>query len=143
METVNYFWNYVSTKIESHEELIPEDKWSNKYQNVSHIRIYESKVLVNILKEKRNKSDHHHIWKWILIGFSSNTTKHYWIWVPETKHVLIVSNPYINKSTQRAKLLIKCLLDLSWMNKKSCKQAKILWKTKKRAWPACIFATLR
>lgn len=79
METANYFQNRLPTKTESHGGSISEEKYSNKRQNVSHIKIFSSKILVDISKKKKNKSDYQHVWKEIFIGFSSNTNKYYQI----------------------------------------------------------------
>lgn len=115
METANYLQNCLPTKTESYRELISEEKCSNKRENVSHISIFGSEVLGNIPQEKKKKSDYQHVWKKILIGFNSNITKHYQTWAPETKQVFIVSNPYIDESIQRAKLLVKWPLDFPKM----------------------------
>ena len=77
MKIVTYFYNQPLTKIESYREFISEEEWNNKCQNISYIRIFGSKMLVDISKKRRNKSNYQHIWKEILIGFSNNTIKHY------------------------------------------------------------------
>lgn len=58
IETAKYFWNCLSIRIENYEGLILEKNWNNKHQNVSYIKIFGSKILMDILKEKRNKSDY-------------------------------------------------------------------------------------
>ncbi len=63
-------------------------------------------MLVDIPKEKRIKTDIQHVWRGILIGYSNKTSKHYQAWVPETKQVIFVSDPFIDESVQGAKLLL-------------------------------------
>lgn len=55
METANYLRNRLPTKSRSHGELVPEDEWTNRKQNLSHVRIFGSLVLVDIPNEKRSK----------------------------------------------------------------------------------------
>lgn len=98
METANYLRNRLPTKTRGHGEVIPEEKWSGSRQNLSHLRIFGSEVLVNIPKEKRIKTDIQHIWRGILIGYSNETNKHYRAWAPETKQVIVVSDPFIDES---------------------------------------------
>lgn len=77
MEIANYLQNCLPIKTKGHGELILEENWSSRRQNFSHIKVFCSKVLVNIPKKKKNKSNYQHIWKGIFIGFNSNSTKHY------------------------------------------------------------------
>lgn len=63
-------------------------------------------------KEKRYKSDICKNWKGILIGYSQDIAKHVQAWAPKTQQILVISNPYIDKSVQGAKLLINYPLDL-------------------------------
>ena len=106
METANYLRNRLTTKTRGHGEVIPKEKWSGSRQNLSHFRIFGSEVLVDIPKEKRIKTDIQYVWRGILIGYNNKTNKHYRAWAPETKQVIVVSNPFINKSVQDAKLLL-------------------------------------
>lgn len=106
METANYLRNRLPSKTRGHEEVIPEEKWSGSRQNLSHLRIFGSEVLVDIPKEKRIKTDIQHVWRGILIGYSNETNKHYRAWAPETKQVIVVSDPFIDESVQGAKLLL-------------------------------------
>ena len=106
METANYLRNRLPTKTRGHGEVIPEEKWCGSRQNLSHLRIFGSEVLVDIPKEKRIKTDIQHVWRGILIGYSNKTSKHYRAWVPETKQVIFVSDPFIDESVQGAKLLL-------------------------------------
>lgn len=46
-----------------------------------------------------------------MIGYSPDTTKHFRVWAPQTKQVIIASEPYIDESEQGAKLLTKWPLD--------------------------------
>lgn len=55
MEITNYLQNCFSTKTKSYEKFISEKKLNNNHQNISDIRIFESKILINISKKKRNK----------------------------------------------------------------------------------------
>ena len=68
METSNYLRNRLPTKSRSHGELIPKEAWTNRRQNLSHICIFDSLVLFDILHKKRSKSDFQKAWKGILIG---------------------------------------------------------------------------
>ena len=106
METANYLRNRLPTKTRGHGEVIPEEKWSGSRQNLSHLRIFGSEVLVDIPKEKRIKTDIQHVWRGILIGYSNKTNKHYQAWAPETKQVIVVSDLFIDESVQGAKLLL-------------------------------------
>ncbi len=55
METTNYLCNRLPTKARGHREVIPEEKWCGSCQNLSHICIFGSEVLVDIPKEKKSK----------------------------------------------------------------------------------------
>lgn len=111
MDTANYLRNRLPTKSQR-GELIPEEAWTEKKQDVSHIKVFGSTVSVLIPKEKRHKSDSHRNWKGIFVGYS-DTTKHVRAWAPKTQQILLVSNPYINESEQGAKLLVDNPLDLT------------------------------
>ena len=107
METSNYLRNRLPTRSRSHRELIPEEAWTNRRQNLSHIRIFGSLVLVDIPHKKRSKSDFQKAWEGILIGYNTDTTKHFRVWAPQTRQVIIASEPHINETKQGAKLLIQ------------------------------------
>lgn len=107
METSNYLRNRLPTKSRGHGELIPEEEWTNRKQNLSHVRIFGSLVLVDIPHEKRSKSDFRKAWEGILIGYSPDTTKHFRVWAPQTRQVIIASEPHIDETEQGAKLLIQ------------------------------------
>ena len=119
METANYLWNRLLIRSRSHGELIPEEAWTNKHQNLSHIRIFESFILANIPDKKRSKSDYQKTWQRILIGYSPDTSKHFCIWASQTKQVIIVSEPFIDESDQRAKLLSQWPMDSPLMKRKA------------------------
>lgn len=57
METVNYLYNQFPTKTREHGEIIPGEIWSKSCQNLSHLCIFGSEALVNILEKKRVKID--------------------------------------------------------------------------------------
>ena len=98
METSNYLQNRLSTRSRNHGELILEETWTGKRQNLAHVRIFGSLVLVDIPPEKRSKSDFRKAWEGILIGYSNNTTKHFRVWAPKTRQVIMASEPYIDES---------------------------------------------
>ena len=56
METANYLRNRLPTKTRGHGEVIPKEKWSGSRQNLSHLHIFGSEVLVDIPKEKKNQN---------------------------------------------------------------------------------------
>ena len=56
MDTANYLRNRLPTKSQM-GEMIPKEAWTEKKQDVSHVKIFGSVVSVLILKEKRHKSD--------------------------------------------------------------------------------------
>lgn len=108
METANYLRNRLPTKSQNHEEIILEEAWTGKQQDIQHVRIFGSLALSNIPDEKRsNKSDYQRIWQGILIRYSPDTNKHFRIWAPQTKQVIITSELYIDESERGAKLLDK------------------------------------
>lgn len=76
METSNYLRNRLPTKSRNHGELIPEEAWTGKRQNLAHVRILGSLVLIDIPPEERSKSDFRKALEGILIGYSNDTTKH-------------------------------------------------------------------
>ena len=111
METANYLRNRLPTRSRTHGEMIPEEAWTGRQQNLHHICIFGSLAFCNIPEEKRVKSDHQKVWEGILIGYSPDTSKHFRIWAPQTKQVIIASEPYIDESEKGAKLLTKWPLD--------------------------------
>lgn len=56
MDTANYLQNRLPTK-NSRKELILEETWTKKQQDISYFRVFDSVMSVKILKEKRHKSD--------------------------------------------------------------------------------------
>ncbi len=119
METANYLRNRLLTRSKSYSEIIPEESWTGKRQNLQHVRIFGSLALSHILDEKRNKSNYQKVWQGILIGYSQDTTKHFRVWAPQTKQVVIASEFYIDESEQRAKLLAKWPLDATASKRKA------------------------
>lgn len=65
------------------------------------------------------KSDYQRVQPYILIGYSSDTTKHFCMWASQTKEVVIASQLFIDKSEKGAKLLVKWLLDPMQLKKKA------------------------
>ena len=98
IETANYLQNRLPTKSKNHGEMIPEKAWTGRQQDFYHICIFGSLAFCNIPEEKRVKSDHRKVWEGILIGYSPDTSKHLHIWAPQTKQVVIASEPYIDES---------------------------------------------
>ena len=111
METANYLRNRLPTRSRTHGEMILEEAWTGRQQNLHHICIFGSLAFCNIPEEKRVKSDHQKVWEGILIGYSPDTSKHFRIWAPQTKQVIIASKPYIDELEKGAKLLTKWPLD--------------------------------
>lgn len=118
METANYIRNRLPTKSKTHGEMIPEESWTSRRQDLRHIRIFGSLALCNIPDEKRSKSDYQKVWKGIIIGYSPDTTKNFRIWAPQTNQVIIASEPYIDESEQGAKLLSEWPLEASTPSKR-------------------------
>ncbi len=85
METANYFRNRLPIKIKIYDEIIPEEAWMGRRQDLQHVRIFGILALCNILDEKRSKSDYQRVWQGILIRYSSDTTKHLRVWAPQTR----------------------------------------------------------
>lgn len=112
MDTANYLRNRLPTKSQR-GEMIPEEAWTEKKQDVSHVKVFGSVVSVLIPKEKRHKSDIYKNWRGIFIGYSQDTTKHVRAWAPKTQQILLVTNPYVDESEQGAKLLVDYPLDLT------------------------------
>ena len=80
--------------------------------------MFGSLALCNISDEKRSKSDHQRVWQGILIGYSPDTIKHFRVWAPQTRQVVIASEPYIDEPEQGAKLLSKWPLETATRSKK-------------------------
>lgn len=78
------------------------------------MKVFGSIVSILIPKEKMQKSDIHQNWKGIFVGYSQNTTKQVRTWTPKTQQILLVNNPYVDKSEQGAQLFVKHPLDLTY-----------------------------
>lgn len=111
MDIANYLRNRLPTKSQR-EELIPEEAWTGKKQDVSHVRLFGSVISILIPKEKRHKSDINKNWEGIFIGYS-DTTKHVRVWASKTQQILLVSSSYVDESKQGAKLLVEHPLDIT------------------------------
>lgn len=112
IDTANYFRNRLPTRSQK-SKLIPEKAQTKKKQNISHVKVFGSTVSILILHEKRYKSDINNNWKRIFIGYSQDTLKHVRVWAPKTQQILLVSNLYVDKLEQGARLLINHPLDLT------------------------------
>lgn len=77
IETSNYLQNRLPTRSQGYGKLVPEEVWTNRRQSLTYIRIFGSFVLVDIPFEKISKSDFRKAWEGILIGYSSDITKHF------------------------------------------------------------------
>lgn len=77
-----------------------------------------SLALCNISDEKRSKSDYQRVWQGILIGYSPDTIKHFRVWAPQTRQVVIASEPYIDEPEKGAKLPSKWPLETATRSKK-------------------------
>lgn len=76
-ETANYLCNQLPTKSKNYGEIILKEAWIKQQQNFQYIYIFGSLAFSNIPEEKRSKSNYKKVWKGILIGYSSDTTKHF------------------------------------------------------------------
>ncbi len=123
MDTANYLQNRLSTKSQK-RKLIPNEAWTKKQQDVSHLRMFRSLASVEIPKEKRHKSDIQKNLYRIFIGYSPDTVKHIRIGAPKTRQLLIASDPYIDESKQRAKLLVEYLIQSNPKRKLSTSESK-------------------
>lgn len=94
--------------------MIPKEVQMEKKQDVSHVKVFGSIVSVLIPKEKRYKSDIYKNQREIFIEYSQDITKHVRAWALKTQQILLVTNPYIDKSEQGAKLLVDYSLDLTY-----------------------------
>lgn len=112
MDTANYLQNPLSIKSQR-REMIPEEAWMEKKQDVSHIKVFGNIVSVLIPKEKRHKSDIYKNWRRIFIGYNQDTTKHVCAWAPKTQQILLVTNPYVNEFEQGAKFFVDYPLDFT------------------------------
>lgn len=54
-----------------------------------------------------------------MIEYSHDIIKHFCVWAPQTKQVVIASKPYIDESKKGAKLLVKWSLDITQTKKKA------------------------
>lgn len=109
MNTANYLRNRLPTKCK--EEIIPEEAWTDQKQDLRHLRIFGSVANVGISKEKRSKSDIKRTWKGIFVGYSPDTTKHYRVYAPQTRQLVVADAPSIDESEPGAKLLINFPLE--------------------------------
>lgn len=134
MDTANYLQNRLPTKSQR-GELIPEEDWTGEKQDVSHVKVFGSVVSVVIPKEKRYNSDIYKNWKGIFIGYSQDTTKHVRAWAPKTQQILLVSDPYIEKSEQGARLLVDHPLDLSHLPSTGLKRKAPIGEPRPRGRP--------
>lgn len=75
MDIANYIQNRLPTKSQI-GELVLEEAWTRKKQDISHMKVFSSIVSVLIPKEKRQKSDIHQNWKGIFVGYSQDIIKH-------------------------------------------------------------------
>lgn len=134
MDTANYLQNRLPTKSQR-GELIPEEDWTGEKQDVSHVKVFGSVVSVVIPKEKRYKSNIYKNWKGIFIGYSQDNTKHVRAWAPKTQQILLVSDPYIEKSDQGARLLVDHPLDLSHLPSTGLKRKAPIGEPRPRGRP--------
>lgn len=104
MDTANYLRNRLPTNSQR-GEIIPEEAWTQRKQNLGYIRVFGSTVHVGIATEKIAKSDTQKTWKKIFLGYSPDTSKHYRVWAPKAQRVLIADHPTIDKSEQEPKML--------------------------------------
>ena len=104
--------------------IIPEEAWIEVRQNFEHIQIFDCRVSIYILSEKRSKSDVYRIWNGIFIGYI-DTTKHFKIWAPKTHQVLIANKPVVNESKQGVELLVDNPIPLP----------KLLWQPARKPQP--------
>lgn len=77
----------------------PYELWTNKKPDLSHVRIFGSKAMVHIPKEKRLKWDTKSQ-KHILVGFSENV-KGYRLYDPVKRHVVTSRDVIIQENTDR------------------------------------------
>lgn len=112
MDTANYLRNRLPTRCQ-HGELILEEAWTEQPQDLSHLRIFGSLANVGIPKETRFKSDIKKTWKGIFVGYSLDTSKHYRVYAPQTRQLVIADAPSISEADQGAKLLVQFPLEPS------------------------------
>lgn len=105
METTNYLRNRLPTRSKNHSKIISKKIWTGQCEDFSHVCIFNSLVLANILKEKKLKSDFQKVWQGILIGYSPDTTKYFRVWALQIKQIIITYELYIDELKQGAKLL--------------------------------------
>ena len=91
METANYLQNRLPMRSKNHGKIIPKESWTEQCQNLQHVQLFGSLALSNIPAEKRTKSDYQKVWQGILVGYSPDTRKHFRIWAPQTKQIVIAS----------------------------------------------------
>lgn len=95
METSNYLQNRLPTKSQSYGKLILEEALTNQKQSLIHICICGN---LNIFHKKRSKSNFQKTGEGIFIGYSSDTTKHFRVWAPQTKEVIVASKLHIDET---------------------------------------------
>ena len=105
MDTANYLRNRLPTRRTDKAVIISEEAWTKVRQDLSHIRIFGSRISTHILFEKRFKSDVYKTWNGIFIGYT-DTTKHLRVWAPKTHQVFIASKPVVNVSKRGSELLV-------------------------------------
>lgn len=96
IDTANYLQNCLSIKSQR-RELIPEESWIEKKQDISHLKVFDSIVSVVISKKKRHKSDIYKNQKNVFIGYSQDTTKHIYTQALKTQQIFLVDDLYIEK----------------------------------------------
>lgn len=101
MMTATYLKNLLPT---ASKDSVPEELWTDKRQEVSHLVIFGCLAYVHIPKEKRKKSDQK-VWKGIMIGYTA-TTKQYRIWSCERRCVFARSAVTFDESKSGADLLV-------------------------------------
>ena len=62
MDTANYLRNRLPTRRTDKAVIIPEEAWTKVRQDLSHIRIFGSKISTHIPSKKRSKSDVYKTW---------------------------------------------------------------------------------
>lgn len=112
MDITNYLQNCLFTKSQK-KELIFKKIWIGEKQDVNYLKVFGSIISVVLLKEKQYKSDIYKNWKDIFIRYSQDTIKHIYAWASKTQQIFLVSNPYIDKSEERAGFLVNNPLDPS------------------------------
>lgn len=96
--TAAYITNRCPTRVLDY--LTPEEKWSGKRPDISHLKVFGCEAMVHIPKEKAKKWDPKAI-KMIFVGYS-NETKGYRFFDPKTRKALISRDAiFIESSVKR------------------------------------------